>query len=185
MPQEVLTILAPGFEEIEAITPIDVLRRAGLEVCVAGVDSILVEGAHGIGIKADVKLEEYEGDPIAVILPGGMPGAENLAASPIVQTHLKELHAKQCWIAAICASPAVVLAQLGILDERKATCYPGFETRFPAAVEFSEAAVVVDQHVITSRGPGTAFEFSFVIVEKLMGAETAADLKQKMLVQIR
>lgn len=176
-----LIILADGFEEIEAITPIDTLRRAGMEVIVAGVGSKTVVGAHQISIQTDIQLNDYRESVDIVVLPGGLPGASNLAAdskvNEVIQRQLKE----NGWIAAICASPALVLEPAGILRGKTATCYPGFEKQFGASVSFSKERVVVDGRVITSRGPGTALEFSLVIVENLVGSQKASELRLGML----
>src|SRR4051812_28785899 len=135
--KKVLIVLAPGFEEVEAVTPMDVFRRAGLEVTVAGVGGTVVEGAHRIRIQADIAIENYRGSPDAIVLPGGMPGAENLAKSDAVSRLLDQAVKEGKLIAAICASPAVVLAPRGILSGRKATCYPGFENRFGSNISFT------------------------------------------------
>jgi 4-methyl-5(b-hydroxyethyl)-thiazole monophosphate biosynthesis len=181
MNKRVLLVLADGFEEIEAVTPIDVLRRAGIEVTVAGVGKKDVTGSHGITIQADVVLEKHVGDPDAVILPGGMPGAENLRKSELLKKIIEKAKKSGAWIAAICASPAVVLSPLGILDGKRATCYPGFENQLNSKISFSTDRVVTDGLVITSRGPGTALEFSLEIVNRLAGPEKAAQLASQVI----
>ena len=120
MTKIVVIVLAEGFEEIEAITPIDVLRRAGLQVMIAGVGGKEITGAHGIKVGTDMALEDYRGVPDAVVLPGGLPGADNLKKSKAVEALLKRVKESQKIIAAICASPARVLAPQGILDGKKA-----------------------------------------------------------------
>jgi 4-methyl-5(b-hydroxyethyl)-thiazole monophosphate biosynthesis len=182
-PKKVLLVLAEGFEEIEAVTPIDVLRRAGLEVTVAGIGGTLVTGAHGLAFKADVDLAAYSGTPDAVVLPGGMPGATNLAASKSLAAILQKTYDAGKLVAAICASPAVVLAPLGLLDGKKATCYPGFEDRLGAKTERSADRVVKAGNVITSKGPGTAFEFSMAIVTELAGKPAADQLTEGMILR--
>ncbi len=182
--KKVLVILAEGFEEIEAITPIDVLKRAGLEVTLAGVSSKTVSGAHGIKFQTDILLDDYKGLPDAVILPGGLPGAKNLAESPKVVELVKKMNHEKKIIGAICAAPALVLAPSGILNGRKATCYPGFEKNFSSEVSFSLERVIVDGHVITSRGPGSALEFALQLVEILAGKETAKSLSQGLLAKV-
>ncbi len=181
--KKVLIILADGFEEIEAITPIDVLRRAGLEVAIAGLVQKTVSGAHGIKFQTDLLLDEYEGLPDAVILPGGMPGAQNLGESEKVAEIIKKMNSQKKVVGAICAAPALVLGPTGILDGKKATCYPGFEKDFPASVAFSRDRVVVDGNVITSRGPGSAMEFALELVELLAGSDKARSLKEGLLVK--
>ena len=185
MAKKVLVILADGFEEIEAITPIDVLRRAGLEVAVAGLSARTVTGAHGVTFQADLLLENYQDLPDAVVLPGGMPGAKNLGESKKVAEIVKNMNSQKKVIGAICAAPALVLVPTGILEGRKATCYPGFEKNFPATVAFSPDRVVVDGHVITSRGPGSALEFALELVEHLAGRETSEALSEGLLARSR
>ena len=185
MAKKVLIVLADGFEEIEAVTPIDVLRRAGLEVTTAGVGKRKITGAHGIPIEADTEIDRYDGTPDAVVLPGGQPGADNLSKSEGVKRLLARVNGKKNLIGAICASPAVVLAPQGYLDGRKATCYPGFEGRFGSKISFSSDRVVADGNVITSRGPGSAFEFALELVERLVSPAKAAALSEVMLAAAR
>lgn len=177
----VLIILAEGFEEIEAITPIDVLRRAGLKVITAGVGKKEITGAHGIKVGTDVELENYADTPDAVILPGGMPGADNLKKSSSVKNILQKMKSADKLIGAICASPAVVLSAQGILDGKKATCYPGFEKDMGSKVTFSTQRVVKDGRVITSRGPGTAMEFALALVCELVDQQTAESLSKALI----
>jgi 4-methyl-5(b-hydroxyethyl)-thiazole monophosphate biosynthesis len=183
MSKTVLIVLATGFEEIEAITPIDVLRRAGLEVTIAGVGGREITGSHGITVVTDTTIEEVEKLPDAIVLPGGMPGAENLAKSDTLREILKRMNDEGRSIGAICAAPAVALAPTGILDGRMATCYPGFESRFGGSIVFSGERVVADGNVMTSRGPGTAFEFALALAERLAGGEVRKALTEGMLVK--
>ena len=180
----VLIVLADGFEEIEAITPIDVLRRAGLQVTVAGVGKREVTGAHGIKVQAEEVLEEYQDVPDAVVLPGGLPGADNLKKSAVLGDLLKKMKDQGRLIGAICASPARVLAPAGILEGKKATCYPGFEKEFGPKVRFTEDRVVRDGRLITSRGPGSALEFALELVEQLAGADQAEKLSRALLAKV-
>lgn len=175
-----IVVLAEGFEEIEAVAPIDVLRRAGVDVVIAGLDGKIIKGAHGISIAADIEFSDAR-DADALILPGGLPGAENLAASEAVRNAICAMSKGGGVVAAICASPAYVLAPTGILNGKRAACYPGCEERFDADVTFVDDRVVRDGNVITSRGPGTAIEFSLKIVEALTGKEKADELRAKML----
>lgn len=184
MAKKVLVILADGFEEIEAITPIDVLRRAGLEVALAGLSGKTVSGAHGVKFQADLMLDDYHSLPDAVVLPGGMPGARNLGESKKVAELIKKMDSQKKIVGAICAAPALALAPTGILDGKKATCYPGFEKNFPASVSFSDARVVVDGNVITSRGPGSALEFALELVRRLAGREAAEALSEGLLAKV-
>ena len=183
MAKKVLIILADGFEEIEAITPIDVLRRAGVEVILAGLSGKIITGAHGVKFQTDVTLDEYKDLPDAIILPGGMPGAQNLGRSPKVAELVKKVNSQNKVVGAICAAPALALAPTGILNGKKATCYPGFEKDFPSSVTFSSDRVVVDGNIVTSRGPGSAFEFALELVEKLVGKEKAETVSEGMLVK--
>jgi len=183
MPKKVLIILAEGFEEIEAFTSIDVLRRAEVEVAIAGLPGTAVCGAHGIRVETDLALDDYKGSPDALILPGGMPGSANLGQSPKVADWIKKMAVEKKIIAAICAAPAYALAPTGVLDGKKATCYPGCERKFPPSVKFSPDRVCVDGNLITSRGPGSALEFSLMLVEQLAGREKAQALREGMLVK--
>lgn len=169
----VLVPLAEGFEEIEAVTIIDVLRRANLEVVTAGLADGPVTGSHGITLMPDESLDRaLERDYDMAVLPGGMPGAANLEADARVGNLLRRLAESERFTAAICAAPKV-LAAAGLLQGRRATSFPGFLD--PAAVpglKLSEEAVVEDGTVITSRGPGTALDFALTLVERLSGGET-------------
>jgi 4-methyl-5(b-hydroxyethyl)-thiazole monophosphate biosynthesis len=179
--KKVLIILAEGFEEIEAITPIDLLRRAGLEVTVAGLSKIEIEGSHRIRVHTDIILEEYNDLPDAIILPGGTLGAKHLGESKTVSEIVKKANSEKKVVAAICAAPALALAPAGVLNGKKATCFPGLEENFSSAVRFSEERVVEDGNIVTSRGAGTAMEFSLKLVERLSGKEKAKELKEKIL----
>jgi protein deglycase len=180
MKKKALVVLAEGFEEIEAVLPVDVLRRAEIDVTVAGLTGISVTGAHGLTIEADMLFDEYMGIPDAIILPGGMPGAENLAGSPRLRALILSVDSGKKLVAAICASPALVLGPAGVLKNRMATCYPGLESNFPGDVKFSENEVVKDGNIITSRGPGTALAFSLSIVVALAGGTRADVLAEQM-----
>lgn len=181
MLKNALIILAEGFEEIEATTVIDVLRRASISVTVCGLKDILVTGSRNIKIQADVKLGAYSGDFDALILPGGSKGAENLSKSQRLESLIKKADKESKIIAAICAAPAVVLAPLGILDGKTATCFPGMEEDFSEKTKFSQEKVVEDVNLITSRGPGTAIEFALKVVEKLAGPEVVKGLRKSLL----
>ncbi|HXV19265.1 MAG TPA: DJ-1 family glyoxalase III [Candidatus Omnitrophota bacterium] len=181
MKKTVVIVLADGFEEIEAVTPIDILRRAGLEVIVAGVGKREVTGSHGITVETDIMIEQYQEMPDAVVLPGGMPGSENLKKSAALEDLLQKMKRSNRTIGAICAAPAVVLAAQGILDGKKATCYPGFENEFGSKVVFQDDRVVRDGQITTSRGPGTALEFSLELVSQLVSPEAAKKVSQSVL----
>ena len=178
-----LVILAEGFEEVEAIAPVDLLRRAGVRVILAGVNSLTVKSSRHIGVQADALLKEIQDLPDAVILPGGLPGATNLAKSEEVAKLVKKMNAAGKLVAAICAAPAAVLAPLGILDGKKATCYPGCESDFSNKTVYSKERVVVDGNIITSQGPGTALEFALAIATRLVGKEMAETVRGKMLIR--
>lgn len=170
--------LAPGFEEIEALATVDILRRGGLEVTTVAVnDSTTVAGAHGVPVVADVLIDNIAGKSADwLVLPGGLPGATNLAACEPL-THMLTLQHKQGrGVAAICASPAFVLAPLGILENYNATCYPGCESAAEGRAQFSAEPVVTAGNVITGKGPGYTFEFALAIVKEAMGADVANDV---------
>lgn len=171
-------LLAEGFEEVEAITPIDFLRRAGVEVVIAGIGGKVISGAHGVPVQVNQEIADLSGDFDVVVIPGGMPGSTNVAESSEASALITKLYQDKKIIAAICAAPAVVLAPLGVLDGRKATCYPGCEAGFAGKVSASSDRVVVDDHVITSKGPGTAAEFSLKIIEMLVDKQTAANIAE-------
>jgi 4-methyl-5(b-hydroxyethyl)-thiazole monophosphate biosynthesis len=181
MAKKTVILLATGFEEIEAVTVIDILRRAGIEVVIAGVDGITVTGSHGITITADKRLGDLTPDFDAVILPGGMPGALHLHNSAEVNNFVKEAYSRNTLIAAICAAPAVVLAPMGLLDKKTATCYPGDQMDFDKSTKFKNRPVVIDANIITSQGPGTAMEFAFAIVEKIVGKDTVKKIRKRAL----
>lgn len=183
MVKTAVVILAEGFEEVEAIGPVDVLRRAGVRVTLAGVGSMIVKSSRGVIVHAEILLEGIKELPDAVIVPGGMPGTTNLKKSPGVGEFLKKMHAAKKIIAAICAAPAGVLAPLGILNFKKATCYPGCETDFSDKVAYSKDRVVVDGNIITSQGPGTALEFSLAVADALVDKGMAETLREKMIIK--
>lgn len=178
--KRVAVLLADGFEEVEAITPIDFLRRAGVEVVTAGIASKRVQGSHAITIEADTTIGELAGDLDAVILPGGTVGASNLAKAKAVSALVQRLHGEGRLVGAICAAPAKVLGPTGILAGRRATCYPGLEGELEGA-RFSEERVVRDGNLITSRGAGTAGEFAVELVRYLAGPEAADTVRQSVL----
>lgn len=177
----VLVPLAEGFEEIEALTVVDVLRRAGAEVVLASLAGTEVRGANGVVVRADATLDRsLDRDYDLVALPGGLPGAEHLAASPALSGLLRRQAGQGRPVAAICASPALVLEPLGLLAGRRATTYPSFSGRLTSGTYVPER-VVADGPVITSAGPGTALEFSLALVRALYGEEAARSLGQGML----
>jgi 4-methyl-5(b-hydroxyethyl)-thiazole monophosphate biosynthesis len=181
MAKTALIILAEGFEEVEAVGPVDFLRRAGVRITIAGLKDLKVKGSRHITLEADILLRDFKEMPDAILLPGGAQGATNLAASAEVAAWVKKMSAAGKIVAAICAAPAEVLAPLGILDGKKATCYPGCESDFSKTTVHSKARVVEDGDIITSQGPGTALEFAFAIAARLVGKEMAETVRDKML----
>ncbi len=178
---KVCVLLANGFEEIEAITIIDVLRRAGIEVAAVGLSPGAVKGSHGVQVEADRDLAAAAGETWdMVILPGGLPGATNLRDDPRVQELLRRQASQGKKIGAICAAP-IALGKAGLLKGKKATCYPGFQDQL-AGASFQETGVVRDGNIITSRGPGTAMEFALQIAGDLAGKAKADELRKGMLV---
>jgi len=174
--------LADGFEEIEAISIIDVLRRADLKVSVVSVTGELeVTGAHQITIIADLLFEEVNYEEIdMIVLPGGLPGATNLDAHSGLKEQIKQFNTSNKSLAAICAGP-LVFGNLGILNGKKAVCYPGFE-KYLKGAEVLSIRVVESENIITGRGVGAALEFALKIVEKLVSVEKSELLAKQMLI---
>ena len=173
--------LADGFEEVEAVAPIDYLRRAGADVSVVGVTGLLVTSARQLAVTCDLDLVEVqEADlPDLVVLPGGMKGSRNLAASRPLKALVTRMMGEGRLVGAICAAPAVALGAWGLLEGRKWTCYPGEEEAL--GVRVSDARVVVDNNLITSRAAGTAGEFALALVEALFDAATAESVRKAVL----
>ena len=173
----VYEFLAEGFEEIEALAPVDILRRAGVEVKTVSVTGKKeVTGAHGITVTADILFDEISEKPEMLVLPGGMPGTLNLQAfAPLCDMLVNA----DCYIAAICAAPSV-FGGLGLLKGKKAICYPGFEDKLEGA-EIVDEPVVVSGKVITSKGAGTAHLFGFTLLSLLKSKEEAEDLRKSMM----
>jgi 4-methyl-5(b-hydroxyethyl)-thiazole monophosphate biosynthesis len=174
-----LVLLATGFEEMEAVIVIDVLRRAKVDVTTASLESRSVMGAHAITLEADTTLDTLDAKVFdVVILPGGQPGANHLRDDTRVQKLVVDQHRSGRVIAAICAAP-IALEAAGILAGKVATAFPGYD--LPSA-KYTEERVAVDGHIVTSRGPGTAFEFALTLVESLVSPAVAVKLRQTMLV---
>jgi len=179
MSRKVLVAIADGSEELEAVTIIDVLRRAGAGVTVASVGNLQITASRAVKIVADCVIGDCAGEEYdLIVLPGGLMGAENLAGCK----ELIDMLAKQrdCgrWYGAICASPAVVLERYGLLAGKKATGYPSDELAFP---DREDAKVVVDGNCVTSQGPGTALEFALKLVELLYDKQMAQEIAGGML----
>lgn len=177
----VLVLLAAGFEEIEAVTVVDLLRRAGIETRTASLGQPNVTGSHGITVTADLTLGSVDPDDFEmIVLPGGLPGADHLKADGRVLAILRRFAAAGRYTAAICAAPAV-LAHAGLLEGRTATSYPGFlRTDSAPGLQLSEAPVVIDGKVVTSRGPGTAIEFGLALVALLEGSQAAQGVRDRL-----
>ncbi|MBF0471092.1 MAG: DJ-1/PfpI family protein [Gammaproteobacteria bacterium] len=179
----VLIPLAPGFEELEAVTVIDLLVRAGVEVITAGLEPGPVTASRGVTLLPDSVLDDLlEREFTMIVLPGGLPGADHLNRDPRIHTLLRRTAAAGGVTAAICAAPKV-LAASGLLRDKRATAYPGIleplaETE---AIHLTSDAVVIDGSVITSRGPGTAMEFALTLIAKLVGEEKRAEVAAGLL----
>ena len=175
----IFVFLADGFEEIEALTPVDLLRRAGLDVRTVGIGSCTPCGAHGIRVTADIGEDDLPLDDMtAMILPGGMPGTKNLEQSDTVQRALTHAVRHSLPVGAICAAP-LILGHAGLLDGRRAVCFPGFEPELTGASVGTDA-VVTDGPFTTSRGAGTAMAFALELVRRLCSAEAAEQLRRSL-----
>ena len=178
----VYVFLAEGFEEIEALTPVDLLRRAGVAVKTVSIDetSNIVVGARGISVNADITISEVEYDTAElIVLPGGMPGTINLTKCDSLMSKVDE-YAKSgdvCKrVAAICAAPSKILGERGLLNGKKATCYPGMEGGMSGATAVTDS-VVTDGNITTSRGMGTAVDFAVELVALICGKEKASEIR--------
>ena len=173
--KKVYVFLAEGFEEMEAVTPIDLLRRAGVDAKLVSITgSKAVTGAHGVTYQADLLFEEIEPDADMLVLPGGMPGTTHLQAHKGLAKLLLAQHAAHKWVCAICAAP-MVLGSLGILQGKHATIYPCMEAHLKGAAPLADE-VVIDGSIVTSRAPGTAIPFALTLVRLLTDEQTAAAL---------
>jgi protein deglycase len=174
--------LAEGFEETEAVSTIDVIRRAGVNVIIVSITGkLIVTGNHNISVQTDKLFEDVNYDNISmIILPGGMPGAKNLDNHDSLKQIIKSFYDKGKYLSAICAAP-LVFGNLGILDGEKAVCYPGFEKHLKGA-DIQKDLVVESGQFITARGPGAALKFGIKIVERLLDKATAEKIGKAMLV---
>ena len=177
----VYVFLADGFEEIEALTVVDLCRRSGIDVKTVGIGREAIRGSHGILVQADVKDTDFAPDAETemIVLPGGMPGTLNLEASVGVQKAIDFCAANDKYIAAICAAPSI-LGHRGLLKGHKALCYAGFESQLEGA-EIAYGTVCLSGNFLTSRGPGTAIDFSLKIVEILKSREISEALASSLL----
>lgn len=176
----VYLFLADGFEECEALCPLDILRRGDIEIKTVGVGKEYITGTHGITVKADILESQIVLDENleGVILPGGMPGTNNLEQSETVKRAVTFANENKKLVCAICAAPKI-LGGMGLLMGKNATCFPGFENDLIGA-KLSSEFVVQDGNIITAKGVGVAFEFGFKILENLTDKNTVADLRKKM-----
>ncbi len=173
----VYMFLANGFEEVEALAPLDLLRRAGVEIKTVGIGSKTVVGSHSIPVVADMTDSEYcDEKPEMVILPGGMPGTLNLDASETVHKAIRTAVVNGAYVCAICAAP-MILGKLGLLNGKNAVCYPGFEKHLEGAI-ISDEKALADGSFVTAKGMGAAIEFGLLLVEKLKDRDTAEALRQ-------
>lgn len=182
--KETYVFLADGFEEVEALTCVDVLRRAGMPVTTVSINPDLeVTGAHGVTVLADSLYDDNDyADAEWLVLPGGIPGAPNLAACEPLCRELVAQDERGGRVAAICASPAVVLAPLGIIAGREAVCYPGMEQGIEG-VNWVDGPVAVDGNVVTGNGPAAAAPFALALVAQSLGADAARQVADGMLLQ--
>lgn len=173
--------LADGFEEVEALCPLDILRRAGLEVTTVGIGGKdVIRGAHGIIVHADIPDVMYrDSSPDMLILPGGMPGSKNLDESRIVDSALRAASRKGAYLAAICAAP-MVLGKRGYLEGKRAVCFPGFEEYLTGATVDVENTVVRDGNIVTAKGMGAAFDFGLELVRCFKDDGTAEKVKESV-----
>lgn len=173
--------IAEGFEEIEALCPLDLMRRAGLEVTTVGIGRKEITGAHGITVRTDICSREYSRvkDFDMIFLPGGMPGTLNLANSKVVVESIRRANENGKYIAAICAAPSI-LGDMGLLEGKEATCYPGFENRLKGA-KISSNKVVLDGNILTAAGMGVALDMGLKIVEIFCSKEKADQLRHAVI----
>lgn len=174
----VYVFFADGFEEVEALTPVDYMRRAGIDVVTLGVGGKYIRGAHGITIECDDVIENatVSDDLRGIVLPGGMPGTLNLENSCCVQDYIKFCYENNKMIAAICAAPSI-LGHNNMLNGKKAVCFPGFEKDLYGADITSDYSVI-DGNIITAKGAGSASEFAFDIIRYLVSCEKAEEIKK-------
>ena len=178
---KVVVLLADGFEEVEAIAIVDVLRRAEIETVIAGLHSGPVSSARKVRVIPDTVIDTVSADDFdMIVLPGGQPGADNLNADPRVRDLLKSFDRKGKLTGAICAAP-IVLAAAGMLQGKHATSYPSYKEKLGNAI-YEERSVVTDGNILTSRGAGTALTFGLAIVERLVNKDKALKIKEAMLI---
>ena len=173
-------LLADGFEEIEALTPLDILRRAGLDVKTVAVQSKVALGSHGIPVICDLTADEVNLDEVSLaIFPGGMPGSLNLDASPFTDKIISAVIKNGGRLAAICAAP-LVFGKRGLLENKEAICYPGFEKELKGA-KISALSVVTDGNITTAKGMGVALAFSLELVKLILGDKKAKEISEAIM----
>lgn len=178
----VYVMLGTGFEEIEALAPVDLLRRAGVDVVTVGINGKTVYGGHNIGVEADITVEEMDLTNLEmIVLPGGLGGVASIRESRQTLGAVKYAYENDCFVAAICAGPTV-LADLGITEGRKATCYPGQAGNMGSAL-LEEKAAVRDGKLITGASAGCAVEFALLLIDALRGSEAAAKIRQQIVIR--
>ncbi len=171
----IIVLLADGFEEIEALTPVDMLRRAGAVVKTVGINSKIAIGSHGISVICDALPDDIDLSKVSLaVFPGGMPGSENLHASPFTDNVIDAAEKNGTRLAAICAAP-IVFGRRGLLDGKKATCYPGFEKELKGAI-LTDASVVTDGRITTAKGMGVSLKFAKELVSLCVSEEMAVKL---------
>lgn len=173
----VYILLADGFEEMEALVPADLLRRAGVPVALVGLDAPVITGGHGISVTADLLLEQASAEEMdMLVLPGGTGGVESMQMDLFALAFIRKAWSLGRWVAAICAAPTL-LAHLGLLEGKRAVCYPGLEGEMGNAQVLPQEDVVVDGRLVTARAAGSAYEFGFRLVELLAGADKAEEVR--------
>ena len=173
----VYILLAPGFEEAEALVPVDMLRRAGIETALVSLTGEPVPGSHSITVTADTTLDKLDlSQADMVVLPGGGPGYKNLGKEPKVEQLVREAVQRDIWVAAICAAPTL-LGKWGLLEGKEAVCFPGMEDGLTGAQARMDQRFVVDGKIITGRAAGSAFDFGLALVEALKGKDAAETVR--------
>ena len=178
----VYVLLGTGFEETEAIAPIDLMRRAGISVLTVGLNGKVIYGGHGIGVEADITAEEMDLSALEmIVLPGGLGGVASIKGCEKAMASIRFAHENGKWLAAICAAPTI-LASLGILAGKTAVCYPGCEEEMPGVV-ISDKAAVRDENIITGTSAGCAIPFGLALIEALKGSAEAARIAQQIVIR--
>lgn len=176
----VYILLGEGFEEVEAIAPCDILRRGGVEVSLVGIGGKTITGAHGVRVESDIAVDEIDAASAEmIVIPGGLGGVEAIEGSAVASEKIVSAYAAGVELAAICAGPRV-LAGLGLLAGKNATCYPGMESQMTGGVMKSKKSVVKDDKITTGRGPGSALDFGFALLEVLHGKDAAKKVREEM-----